>query len=298
MGRWRGKAMKRSNKNKPATINQEVFPFNLQHESLWVIDLDIVLQRKASQLFELGVRIIKCLEALNKYMNMPSSLEIRKFLHESDKLDSTQKKIAAAGKEFNSMRTFQQCSAFVMDTTKRKIPERECLITLCAACFVFCGSLCLVEEEKEKLTFVILADDLTEKSCEAIGYWTRKLEEKKNSRKGGQKLKMTIPILLAIVKYLEEKPSRKGNTNYQIAEGFKKKVKDNTPIIVEYAGCEWDVFFKEEKISAVPDTKYKAQHHQEIAFSTFMNSYITEAKNIIKGESKYDQYVVVPECLK
>lgn len=110
-------------------------------------------------------------------------------------------------------------------------------------------------------------------------------------RKGGQKPKMVIPILMAIVKYLEEKPSRKGNTNYQIAEGFKKKIKDSSPIIVEYAGCEWDVFFKEEKISAVPDTNHKAQHHQERAFSTFMNSYITEAKNIIKGESKYTQYV-------
>jgi hypothetical protein len=117
-------------------------------------------------------------------------------------------------------------------------------------------------------------------------------------KKGGQKPKKNIPILLAIVKHLEEKPSRKENTNYQIAEGFKKKVKENSPIIVEYAGCEWDVFFKEEKISAVPDTKHNAHHYQEIAFSTFMNSYITEVKNIIKGESKHNQYVTVPECLK
>jgi hypothetical protein len=143
-------------------------------------------------------------------------------------------------------------------------------------------------------TFIAIEHRLTAKSCEAIGYWTKKLEGRKGSQKGGVKPKMTIPILMAIVKYLEGKPSRKENTNYHIANNFQKKVKENSQIIVSHSGCEWDVFFNEGKISAVPDTKHKAQQYREIAFSTFMNSYITEAKNIIKGESKYNQYIIVP----
>ena len=105
----------------------------------------------------------------------------------------------------------------------------------------------------------------------------------KIGKKGGKKPKMKQPILLAVVKYLRKHPKLADKTNYQIAESFKKNVKEDELIIVNFNGCEWDVYFADKYINAIADATNKKKHKDKsIAYSTFRNSYISEAKKIIK----------------
>lgn len=314
--------MKQSkNKEKRATVNQEELLFP-DLTAISPLCLKTLLSWKAEQLHDLALRISELSSALNKkFGDFPDYEESHSFysnLSRTTKNKYLDFPLAACAEfkivtidELNAfgrnghtdikINHLQKCFEFAQVVLRIKIKEPHSLLLLASACSAVSLLYRIIHEPLQEdmlKTFIAVEHLLTSKTCEAIGYWTRRLEGKKGSQKGGGQPKMTIPILIAIVKYLGEKPSRKGNTNYQIAEGFKKKVRENSIIIVEYAGCEWDVFFKEEKISAVPDTKHKTHHYQEIAFSTFMNSYITEVKNIIKGESKYNQYVTVPKCLK
>ncbi len=101
--------------------------------------------------------------------------------------------------------------------------------------------------------------------------------------KGGKKPKKNQPILRAITQYLREHSTIEGKTNYQIAESFKRHVGNNEPIIVNFNECEWEVYFADNYIEAVADTTNKKKHKDKsIAYSTFRNSYISEAKKIIK----------------
>jgi hypothetical protein len=98
-------------------------------------------------------------------------------------------------------------------------------------------------------------------------------------KKGGEKSKINKPILLAIKKYLQDHPKLEGKTNYQIAESFKRHVGKNEPIIVNFNECEWDVYFADNYIEAIADATNKKKHKDKsIAYSTFMNSYISKAK--------------------
>ena len=98
-------------------------------------------------------------------------------------------------------------------------------------------------------------------------------------KKGGEKPKKKQPIILAVVKYLEKHVRLKDKSNYEIAESFKKNVGKNEPIIVNFNGCEWDVYFADKFIWAIPDTKNREKNKDKsIAYTTFMNSYISEAK--------------------
>ena len=79
-----------------------------------------------------------------------------------------------------------------------------------------------------------------------------------------------------------------GKTNYQIAESFKRHVGNNEPIIVNFNECEWDVYFADSYIEAIADATNKKKHKDKsIAYSTFRNSYISEAKKIIKKHKTY-----------
>lgn len=103
-------------------------------------------------------------------------------------------------------------------------------------------------------------------------------------KKGGIKSKINQPILLAITKYLQNHPKLEGKTNYQIAESFKRHVGKHEPIIVNFNECEWDVYFADNYIEAIADATNKKKHKDKsIAYSTFMNSYISKAKKIIKN---------------
>ena len=103
-------------------------------------------------------------------------------------------------------------------------------------------------------------------------------------KKGGIKSKINQPILLAITKYLQDHTKLEGKTNYQIAESFKRHVGKNEPIIVNFNECEWDVYFADNYIEAIADATNKKKHKDKsIAYSTFMNSYISKAKKIIKN---------------
>jgi hypothetical protein len=102
-------------------------------------------------------------------------------------------------------------------------------------------------------------------------------------KKGGEASKTNQPILLAIVQYLQEHSKIECKSNYQIAESFKRNVRKNEPIIVNFNECEWDVYFADNYIEAIADaTNKKKNKDKSIAYSTFRNSYISEAKKIIK----------------
>jgi polyhydroxyalkanoate synthesis regulator phasin len=279
--------------------------------------LKTLLLWKAEQLHDLALRMSELISALQKKGDISDDEEMHSFyskMSRSIKNNYIDVPLAVCADfkiiTMDELNTFvrkkrtdinitnlRKCFEFAQGVLRIKIKEPYLLVLLASACSIVSLLYRVVKEPLQEdmlKTFIAIEHRLTAKSCEAIGYWTKKLEGRKGSQKGGVKPKMTIPILMAIVKYLEGKPSRKENTNYHIANNFQKKVKENSQIIVSHSGCEWDVFFNEGKISAVPDTKHKAQQYREIAFSTFMNSYITEAKNIIKGESKYNQYIIVP----
>ena len=105
----------------------------------------------------------------------------------------------------------------------------------------------------------------------------------KTGKIGGKKEKKNQPILRAITQYLQGHSKIECKSNYHIAESFKKNVRKNEPIIVNFNECEWDVYFADNYIEAIADaTNKKKQKDKSIAYSTFMNSYISEAKKIIK----------------
>lgn len=105
----------------------------------------------------------------------------------------------------------------------------------------------------------------------------------KAGKKGGEKPKKNQPIIFAVIKYLEEHATLKDKSNYRIAESFKRHVGKNEPIIVNFNECEWDVYFADKYIWAIADATNKKKHkNKSIAYTTFMNSYISEAKKIIK----------------
>lgn len=307
----------KSKKKQAISVNQEELLFP-DLEFLSPLCLKVLLLWKAEQLHDLALRISDLSSALNKCGDFPNDEESHRFyskLSRSYKDKFIDFSLAAcvkfkiittdeletfilAGHTSININTLQKSFAFARGVLKIKINESYSLIMLAAACSAVSSVYRLNKDNMQEnvlINFIAIEHRLTAKACEVIGYWTRRLEGNKNSQKGGIRPKMTIPIIMAIVEYLEEKPLRKQKTNYQIAESFKRNVREKLPIIVKYARCEWDVFFEEGKISAVPDTKHKAQQYQEIAFSTFMNYYIAEAKKVIKGESKYNQYITVPK---
>ena len=98
---------------------------------------------------------------------------------------------------------------------------------------------------------------MTAKSCEAIGYWTIKLKESKAGKKGGEKEKTNQPILIAIKQYLHEHPKVADKSNIQISASFKRHVRKEEPIIVNFNGCEWDVYCADNNIWAEPYTSNK-----------------------------------------
>ncbi|MGD0279866.1 MAG: hypothetical protein ABSC11_11230 [Smithella sp.] len=103
-------------------------------------------------------------------------------------------------------------------------------------------------------------------------------------KKGGEKPKKNQPIILAIIKHLQNHPNIEGKNNGQIAESFKKYTGKKEPIIIYFNKCEWDVYFADNLIWALPDAKNKKKNKDKsIAYSTFRNSYIPEAKKIIKN---------------
>ena len=105
----------------------------------------------------------------------------------------------------------------------------------------------------------------------------------KAGKKGGEKPKKNQPILLAIMKYLQAHPKLEDKANYQIAESFKRNIKKADSIIVKFNECEWDVYYDENYIWAIADTTNKKKHKDKsISYSTFMNSYISETKKLIK----------------
>jgi hypothetical protein len=101
-------------------------------------------------------------------------------------------------------------------------------------------------------------------------------------KKGGEKSKKKKPIIEAVMKHLRDNPKLLSKTNNQIAENFKKNVRDQNPISVDFDGCIWEVYFQSEYIFAIPG-KNKAKHKDKsIAYTTFRNTYISDAKKHLK----------------
>lgn len=113
----------------------------------------------------------------------------------------------------------------------------------------------------------------------------------KKGKKGGEKPKMNQPMLLAITQYLREHPKLENTSNKRISNSFKRDVTKDEPMTVSFKECEWDVYYYEDYndayITAIPDTKNTTKYREASRkISTVINSYIPEAKNIIKKTQK------------
>jgi len=142
--------------------------------------------------------------------------------------------------------------------------------------------------DRYKMQYENAIDELKKENATKIGLQPEKKNEvmrqifREAGKKGGKKPKKNQPILLAIIQYLQKHPNVSGKSNYQIAESFKRHVGKNEPIILNFNDCEWDVYFADNYIEAIADATNKKKHKDKsIAYSTFRNSYISEAKKII-----------------
>lgn len=105
----------------------------------------------------------------------------------------------------------------------------------------------------------------------------------KAGKKGGEMPKKNQPVLLAVTQYLRDNSNLVNESNEKIARSFKRNVKGDESMIVNFDGCEWDVYFVDKKIKAIANTKNNNKHHDKsIGYATFRNSYIPDAKKIIK----------------
>ena len=303
----------KSKKTQAFIVNQaeQLFP---DLEFLAPLCLKNLLRWKAEQLHDLALRVSELSSALNtKFGDFPDYEESHRFyskLNRSTKNKYLEFPLAACVDlkiiNMDELNTFvrkrhidinitnlQKCFAFAQGVVRIKIKEPHALLLLASACSAVSLLYRIINQPLQEdmlKTFIAIEHLLTTKTCETIGYWTKKLDEKKGSQIGGGKHKMTIPILKAIVEYLKEKPSRMRHTNFQIGNNFVKEI-ENSEISVRHNGCAWDVFFTDDKIGAVPDKKSKANNYQARSLSTIQKSYIAEAKKIIKGESEYNKLI-------
>ena len=171
----------KSRKKKSATVNPEILP---------VANLDSLLKWKALQLIVLGHKIFVCMFALKEYSNFPSDLAVYRHIYESSKTnqENTVTLIATKCADLN-INTLQECFNYVEENIKKsKIYERQSLEFLNLSCWILgVHSYEKDIQEKDMIKFVHLEQILRNISCEAIGYWTAKLEEMKHGKNNAHK---------------------------------------------------------------------------------------------------------------
>ena len=148
-------------------------------------DLDTYLKYKANKLQAEGLHLSILIYSLNKFDDYPIDSAYR-HIFENVKINPKDfNKIIAPLYADLTIDTFQNCFDYVNETIeKSKITKRECLVSLMLCCWKL-SDLYIYEkniQDRDKEIFSFLEDVLRSKSCEAIGYWTAKLEHKKRSK--------------------------------------------------------------------------------------------------------------------
>lgn len=186
--------MKKNTSKKLGANNQQVFQD---------ISLHGLLQWKAKKILELGVRIVKCIIALDKYDIVLGDQEIHNLIY-NDKTFTLKSKIMleemqvdisrdalyecfclVKGKKENErlrLSAIDEHFRFVRNALKMKMAWRQYLHLLSATCMVLYYSKDKAKQAHEIGTFFELEHHLTKQSCEAIGYASAKLEEMKRNK--------------------------------------------------------------------------------------------------------------------
>jgi len=273
----------KSKEKQAITVNQEELLFP-DLKFLSPLCLNNLLLWKAEQLHYLTIKITALI----------SGLEIKGYIPNDEEMHSIYNKLTRSTKNESvditedKIPTLKEGLGLAREMLEIKIEAPYSLKYLLSTCSMVSllyryNKECL--QENVLKTFIAIEHHLTAKSWEAIGYWTKRLEGKFDSQKGGQMPKKNQPILMAVIEYLEKHSTLENKSNYQIAESFKRHVREKEPIIVNFNGCEWDVYFADKHIAAIADAKNKKKHKDKlISYATFMNSYISEAKKSIKDK--------------
>jgi len=204
--------MKKSkSKQKQAFIVNQAEQLFPDLEFLSPLCLKNLLVWKAEQLFDLALRISELSSALKKWGDFPDDEESNLFYSKLNR--STKNKFVdftlAACVEFEiitmgeletvvltghtaiNITTLQKSFEFALRVLKIKISEPHSLVTLASACSILSSVYRLNKDSIQEnilKTFIAIEHRLTAKSCEAIGYWSQKLE-RKIIAKEGQKTK-------------------------------------------------------------------------------------------------------------
>jgi len=223
--------VKTESKKKADTVNKEelLFP-DLQ--TLSPLCLKMLLLWKAEQLFDLNLRISELSAALNKkFGDFPDYEESYRFystLSRSTKNNYIGFPVAACAEfkiiTMDELNTFvrkrrididtthlQKCFEFAQEVLRIKIKEPHLLLLLGAACSVVSLLYRTINENLQEdmlKTFIAIEHLLTTKSCEAIGYWTRKLIENKGGQQGGKASKQKPGLVTAIKKFKEKSDTK------------------------------------------------------------------------------------------
>lgn len=186
-GPGEGRAMrkKKSVKKQTVTVSQEELLFPDLDPPL-PLCLKVLLLWRAEQLFNLGLRVSKCISALQEYTDFPDEAEMNSFLNKCSKFKKAQfVGNAAKGCLALGITTIEDSFRAVREALNGKIDNPQSLASLRFACLT--ASIIYRHEhvgmqQNELETFCILEQRLTNKTCETIGYWTAVLKEKKRNK--------------------------------------------------------------------------------------------------------------------
>lgn len=180
-------------------------------------DLEKYLQWKATQLTVLGYKLNACIEALKKYVSFPNAIEVKNNIIESytSLMERVNKFRQDTGLSEKEAKEYIFCLEATNDdkspialvarhkTTEHevcmqdhlnrieeilkttKIPERQSLTALCQCCTLL-GLQYMIKrddvQKKDMRQFARIEHDLRDVSCEALGYWSAKLEMMKQNK--------------------------------------------------------------------------------------------------------------------
>lgn len=258
------------------------------------------LQRRAKDLGLLFFKSRKLIRRLIDRNALPNNQEIEDIAERSAMFNSQNIKAFINSHALQTISaldlfSFEDCFARVTNALKIEIQSEDSLNKLNYACYSLAYFFLYKYPDitsKEMSRFEILEHRLTKHISEAIGYWLGRLETRQHGGQGGGMREMNQPILLAIKEYLRKCPKLVNETNVNIARSFARNIKGDKSIIVYFDGCEWDIYFFENKIKVISNIKEEDKHkHPDklIAYSTFRNRYIREAKKIIKETQTHNQ---------
>jgi hypothetical protein len=201
----------KSKKKQAITVNQGELLFP-DLKFLSPLCLKILLLWKAEQLFDLALRMSELSSALKRYDDFPDDEISHLFYSKLDRsienkfVDYTLaacvefkiitmdelETFALAGHTDINITTLQKSFEFARGVLKIKINELYSLVMLASACSVLSSVYRLNKESMQEnilKTFIAMEHRLTNKACEAIGYWTAKLEERRRNKEGGAQVK-------------------------------------------------------------------------------------------------------------